>query len=139
MKIWKKEFTKKAVNAGSSNMVRELDIEFTEFGDDYVIGKMPVNHKTKQPFGLLHGGASVVLAESLGSMAGFLCIDDPRKAVVGLEINANHLRAVRDGFVYGKAKPIHLGSKTQVWGIDITDEQGKMVCVSRLTLAVIDI
>jgi len=139
MKIWKKEFTKEAVNAGSINMVSLLGIEFTEFGDDYVIGRMPVDERTKQPFGLLHGGASVVLAESLGSMAGFLCLEDPRKAVVGLEINANHLKGVRSGYVYGKAYPVHLGGKTQVWSIDISDEKGNKVCISRLTLAVIDI
>jgi 1,4-dihydroxy-2-naphthoyl-CoA hydrolase len=139
MKIWKKQFTKDAVNAGSINMVKLLGIEFTEFGDDYVVGKMPVDERTMQPFGLLHGGASVVLAETLGSMAGYLCLEDPRKAVVGLEINANHLKGARGGYVYGKAYPVHLGSKTQVWSIDITDEKGTKICISRLTLAVIDI
>lgn len=139
MKVWKKDFTLEALNTHSNNMVKNLDIVFTEFGDDFIIGKMPVNERTKQPFGLLHGGASVVLAESLGSMAGYLCLEDTKKAVVGLEINANHLRGVRDGFVYGKAYPVHIGSKTQVWSIDITDELGKKVCISRLTLAVIDI
>lgn len=138
MKIWKKEFTLEALNAHSNNMVKTLDIVFTEYGDDYIVGRMPVDERTKQPFGLLHGGASVVLAESLGSMAGYLCLEDSAKAVVGLEINANHLRGVREGFVYGKAKPVHTGSKTQVWSIEITDENGKMVCISRLTLAVIN-
>lgn len=139
MKIWKKDFTIEALNQGAINMLKHLEIEFTEYGDDYIVGKMPVNEKTKQPFGLLHGGASVVLAESLGSMAGYLCLENSNQTSVGLEINANHLRSATDGFVYGKASPIHLGRKTQVWGIEITNEEGKKVCISRLTLSVIDI
>lgn len=139
MGIWKKDFTIEALNQGAINMLKYLEIEFTEFSDDYIIGKMPVNEKTKQPLGLLHGGASVVLAESLGSMAGFLCLKNTNQTTVGLEINANHLRSATSGFVYGKASPIHLGRKTQVWSIEITNEEGKKVCISRLTLSIIDI
>lgn len=139
MGIWKKDFTIEALNQGAINMLKYLEIEFTEFSDDYIIGKMPVNEKTKQPLGLLHGGASVVLAESLGSMAGFLCLKNTNQTTVGLEINANHLQSATSGFVYGKASPIHLGRKTQVWSIEITNEEGKKVCISRLTLSIIDI
>lgn len=113
-----------------------LGIEITELGDDFVRGRMPVDQRTRQPFGLLHGGASVVLAESLGSLAGNLCLDPSTAVAVGLEISANHLRAVTDGFVTGTARPIHVGRTTQVWDIRIEDDQGRMTCISRLTLAV---
>ena len=115
-----------------------LGIEFIEAGEGYLIARMPVDQRTHQPFGILHGGASVVLAETLGSVASFMLLDDPTKQrAVGLEINANHIRSVREGWVYGRCTPIHIGRTTHVWDIRITDGQGKLVCVSRLTIAVI--
>lgn len=115
-----------------------LGIEFTEAGEGYLIARMPVDKRTHQPFGILHGGASVVLAETLGSVASYMLLDDPTKQrAVGLEINANHIRSVRDGWVYGRCTPIHTGRSTHVWDIRITDGQGRLVCVSRLTIAVI--
>ena len=123
-----------ARNAG--NAVGHLGIVFTEQGEDFLRGTMPVDHRTKQPYGLLHGGSSVLLAETLASMAANLCLDDPSQGqAVGLEINANHLRAMTEGTVTGTARPIHVGRSTQVWDIRIEDEQGRAVCVSRLTLA----
>lgn len=118
-------------------MVGHLGITFTEAGDDWVRATMPVDEGTKQPFGLLHGGASVALAETLGSVAGGLCVDPASEAVVGLEINANHLRAVRSGVVTGTARALHVGRSTHVWEIRIENEAGKPVCISRLTLAVV--
>ena len=113
-----------------------LGIEIIEVGDDYITARMPVNEKTMQPFGLLHGGASCVLAESLGSIAGTFCINYPKQMVVGLEINANHLRSARSGYVYGTVKPLHVGKTTQVWNIEIKNEMKQLVCVSRLTCVV---
>lgn len=113
-----------------------LGIRFTEIGPDYLRGTMPVDERTKQPYGLLHGGASVLLAETLGSTAGNLCVPEGR-VCVGLEINANHLRAVRSGSVTGTARPLHVGGRTQVWEIRIEDGRGKLACISRLTLAVV--
>lgn len=113
-----------------------LGIVFTELGPDYVRGTMPVDARTRQPYGLLHGGASVLLAETLGSTAGGLCVPDG-KGVVGIEINANHLRGARDGLVTGTARALHVGASTQVWEIRIEDEAGRLVCISRLTLAVV--
>jgi uncharacterized protein (TIGR00369 family) len=116
--------------------IDRLGIAFTELGEDFLRGTMPVDARTLQPFGLLHGGASVLLAESLASMAANLCLEDPAKGqAVGIEINANHLRAMTQGQVTGTARPIHVGRGTQVWDIRIEDEQGRAVCVSRLTLA----
>ena len=123
---------------GNKNMVDHLGIEFLEIGDDYVTARMPVDYRTHQPFGILHGGASVVLAESLGSVASFLTLEDPKtQRAVGLEINANHIRSVSSGWVYAKAMPLHLGRTTQVWDIKITTEEGKLVCIVRLTMAII--
>ena len=116
--------------------MRPLGIEFTEVGPDYVRATMPVDARTRQPYGLLHGGASVLLAETLGSTAGGLCAG-PGQGVVGIEINANHLAGVREGLVAGTARPLHVGRSTQVWEIRIEDERGRLACVSRLTLAVI--
>ncbi|GAB2628151.1 hotdog fold thioesterase [Novilysobacter erysipheiresistens] len=113
-----------------------LGIVFTEIGPDFVRGTMPVDERTRQPYGLLHGGASVLLAETLGSSAGNLCVPDG-KVCVGIEINANHVRAARDGVVTGTARPVHVGGRTQVWEIRIEDAAGELVCISRLTLAVI--
>ncbi len=122
----------------NQSITQQLGIEFTEAGEGYLTARMPVDHRTHQPFGILHGGASVVLAESLGSVASFMLLDDPvKQRAVGLEINANHLRSVRDGWVYGRCTPIHIGRTTHVWDIRITDENGKLVCVSRLTIAII--
>ena len=115
-----------------------LGIEFIEAGEGYLMARMPVDKRTHQPFGILHGGASVVLAETLGSVASWMLLDDPKtQRAVGLEINANHIRSVRSGWVYGRCTPIHTGRTTHVWDIRVTDEEGKLVCVSRLTIAVI--
>ena len=121
-----------------NTMASNIGIEITDIGDNYICGKMPVDKRTIQPHGLLHGGASVALAESLGSIAGSLQIDPEKEMVMGIEINANHLKAVKEGWVEGKASPIKIGKKIQVWEIKITDENKKLVCVSRLTLAVLN-
>jgi 1,4-dihydroxy-2-naphthoyl-CoA hydrolase len=120
-------------------MPRHLGIEYTEIGEDYICGKMPVNGKTRQPMGILHGGASVVLAETLGSVGSFLCLDSSKYYAVGLEINSNHIRSAKEGFVYGKAQVVHLGKTTHVWDIRITNEEGKLINISRLTMAVVSI
>jgi 1,4-dihydroxy-2-naphthoyl-CoA hydrolase len=114
-----------------------LDMAFEELGADYLTMSMPVDDRTKQPYGLLHGGASCALAETVGSIASALVIDTEKQICVGLEINANHLRAVRNGKVFAKAQRIHLGSSTHVWDIKITDDNKKLVCVSRLTVAIL--
>jgi len=116
----------------------QLGIEFTEIGVDFISGKMPVDHRTHQPLGMLHGGASVVLAETLGSVGSFLCVDQQNQYCVGLEVNANHVKGVKEGYVYGKATLIHCGKKTHIWSITITNENQELVCISRLTVAVID-
>ena len=138
-RIWKQQPTIEQLNLrGRNTMVEHLDIRFTEIGPDYLSASMPVDHRTNQPIGLLHGGASVVLAETLGSVAGVLCVDIKKQYCVGIEVNANHLRSVRNGRVIGTASPIHLGRKTQVWQINIEDEHGRKVTASRLTLAVLE-
>ncbi|MBG2912960.1 MULTISPECIES: 1,4-dihydroxy-2-naphthoyl-CoA hydrolase [Proteus] len=135
--IWKRETTIEYLNhIGQNNMMSHLGIELTCLGDDYLEGTMPVDHRTKQPLGLLHGGASVVLAETLGSVAGYLCTEGEQK-IVGLEINANHIRSAREGKVRGVCKPIHLGRSHQVWSIEIFDDKDRQVCISRLTTSVI--
>ncbi len=140
MAIWKKEFTLEAINSfGTNCMPGYLDIEFTEYGDDYIMATMPVKPQNKQPMGLLHGGASVVLAETIGSVAGLLCVESTNKTTVGVEINANHLKAVRSGIVTATARPVRIGRNIQVWNIEIRDEAGDLSCVSRFTLAVVDI
>ncbi len=121
-----------------NNMISHLGIEVTEIGDNYICGKMPVDQRTHQPMGLLHGGASVALAESLASMGAALQVDLTKKACVGLEINANHVRGVRAGWVYAKASAVHVGRTTQIWETTITNEEGNLVCTSRMTVAVID-
>lgn len=137
--MFNKSFDLETLNSfGNKSLPGHIGIEFTEIGDDFLVARMPVDHRTHQPFGLLHGGASVVLAETLGSVASMLCLKDPEKErAVGLEINANHLRGVKSGWVYGKVKAIHLGAKTHVWDIQITNEEGKLVCTSRLTTMII--
>jgi 1,4-dihydroxy-2-naphthoyl-CoA hydrolase len=122
---------------GDNTMGQHLDIEFTEVGKDFLKGRMPVDHRTRQPYGLLHGGASVALAETLGSVGAAFVVDRSKYAAVGLEINANHVRGVREGFVTGIARPLHIGKTTHVWDIRIYDEKDKLVCVSRLTVAII--
>lgn len=135
--IWKKPFTVElASRSGQGTAVSHLGIEILEIGDDYIRGRVPVDERTKQPFGLLHGGVSVVLAETLGSLAGFYAAP-PGQAVVGLDINANHLKAARSGWVTGTAKPVHIGKSTQVWAIEMVNEDGDLTCVSRLTVAVL--
>ncbi|MEM9886008.1 MAG: hotdog fold thioesterase [Bacteroidota bacterium] len=139
-KIWKKEFTLEALNDINGNcMPGHIGMEMTDFGEDYLTAKMPVDHRTKQPMGLLHGGASVVLAETLGSVAGILCIEEDDKTVVGVEINANHLRAARGGFVFGTAKAVRIGRTLQIWNIEIKDEKERLICVSRFTAAVVNL
>ena len=128
----------KRINDGIQNtMTSTIGIEITDIGDDFICGKMPVNERTTQPFGLLHGGASVAFAETLGSIGGGIKVYKNNETVVGIEINANHLKSARDGWVFGKAIPIRIGKKIQVWNIEITNEDDDLICVSRLTLAVI--
>ncbi len=138
--IWKNQLTIPQINAASAGTaIEHLGIEVTEVGPNFITARMPVDHRTKQPMGLLHGGASVLLAESLGSIASLLCVEDVgTKMAVGVEVNANHLRPVTKGFVYGTARPMRIGRLIQVWNIDITDEEGKLVCSGRLTMAVVD-
>lgn len=136
---WHQPLDVEGLNAlGRGNMAEHLGITFTEVGADYLKATMPVDHRTMQPMGLLHGGASAVLAETLGSVAATCCVDVERHYCVGLEINANHLRGVRSGTVTGTARPLHVGRRTQVWQIEIHDAAGRLACVSRLTLAVLD-
>ena len=120
-------------------LIEHLGIVFTAAGPDWLQATMPVDPRTRQPYGLLHGGASVVLAETLGSSAGNLCLDTTERMAVGLEINANHLRAMREGTVIGTARALHVGRSTHVWEIRIEDARGRAVCVSRLTLAVVPV
>jgi len=123
----------------NANMGEHVGLELTEVGEDYLCARMPVDHRTTQPFGILHGGASCVLSESLGSVAAWMTIDPDHFRAVGIEINANHIRAVTQGHVIGKCSPLHVGKRTQVWQTDITEEAtGKRVCISRLTVAIIE-
>jgi 1,4-dihydroxy-2-naphthoyl-CoA hydrolase len=122
---------------GKDTLSEHLEIKFTEIGDNFLKASMPVDYRTHQPYGLLHGGASVVLAETLGSMASALVIDKEKFLCVGIEINANHIRSVRSGMVIGKCTPLHLGSTTHVWDIRIHDESNKLICISRLTVAIL--
>jgi 1,4-dihydroxy-2-naphthoyl-CoA hydrolase len=137
MAIWKQDISLERINGWSANtMMETLGIRITEIGDDWLRGTMPVDHRTHQPYGLLHGGASVVLAETLGSTAAMLSLD-PSEVAVGLDINANHIRGVRSGTVTGTARMVHIGRTTQVWEIRIETEAGELVCISRITMAVI--
>lgn len=144
MSIWHLSYDRhdpgivRRLNEMSHNTADEhLGIQITEMGEDYLRGSVAVDKRTVQPFGLLHGGVSVVLAESLGSLAGNLCVDPATTMCVGLDINANHLRAVRTGSVTGTARPVHIGRSTQVWAIKLRNDQDELTCVSRLTLAVV--
>ena len=133
----KQEIIEKINKTLHNTMSAQLGIEITDIGEDFISGKMPVDERTVQPFGLLHGGASVALSETLGSIGGGIKVYSNNETVVGIEINANHLKSARDGWVYGKATPIRIGKKIQVWNIEITNDSNDIICVSRLTLAVI--
>jgi len=137
MSIWRSLMSLEQLNSHKDTLNGTLGITFVEVGDDFVRATMPVDARTAQPYGLLHGGASVALAETLGSMGATMCVDVNEYQVVGQEINANHVRAARSGLVTGTARPLHLGGRSHVWGIDIVNEAKKLVCVSRITVAVI--
>lgn len=138
MRIWQSPIDLALVNKrGEGSMSAHLGIEFTALGDDYLIARMPVDARTKQPVGIMHGGASCVLAETVGSTAANFCVDNKLFYCVGLDINTNHIRAMKTGPVFGIAKPFHLGTRTQVWGIEIKDEQDQLVSVTRLTMAIL--
>jgi len=137
--IWKKKFIIADMNQfRKESIVGHLDIEFLEKGEDFLSATMPVDRTTMQPMGILHGGASVVLAETLGSSASYMTLDDAHYSV-GLEVKANHLKSVSEGLVTGTAKPIHLGRTTQVWDISIENEKKELICISRLTMAVLKV
>jgi len=139
MTIFAKGISVDHLNALSKNtMAEQIGIEFTSIGEDYIEAKMPVDRRTHQPFGLLHGGASVALAETMGSVAAHCCVDNEKQFCVGLDINANHIKGVRSGFVKGVTRPVHIGKKTQVWEIRITTEDDELVCISRITMAVLE-
>ncbi len=139
MSIWKNRPTLEQLREMSRGTMDEsVDLRFEEIGDDYIKASMAVDHRTMQPVQLLHGGASCVLAETLGSTASNMCVDAERKICVGLEINANHLRGVGSGRVTATAKPFHIGGRTHVWHIEIHDEEGRLTCVSRLTTAILE-
>jgi len=137
--MWFKQYELEMLNGlRNANMAWHLGIEFLEIGDDFLKARMPVNEKTKQAFGILHGGASCVLSETLGSVAAWMCIDPDKQRAVGIEINANHIRPVSDGFVTGVCKPIQIGRSIHVWNTEIFRDDGKISCVSRLTVAIKD-
>jgi 1,4-dihydroxy-2-naphthoyl-CoA hydrolase len=137
--IWRVQATPEQLRERSRNTLAEwLDIRVTEIGPDYLRATMPVNSHTHQPQGILHGGASVALAETVGSLAANLCVDVTKYVCVGQEINANHLRPASSGLVTGTARPYHVGGRSHVWGIEIRDENDKLVCVSRITMAVVE-
>jgi 1,4-dihydroxy-2-naphthoyl-CoA hydrolase len=140
MAIWKRDTNDldQIVGRTGGTMIEHLGIEVIEIGDDWLRARMPVDHRTVQPQGRLHGGASVALAETAGSIAANLALSSPEQLAVGLDINANHIRPAKGGYVYGTAQPESLGRTTQVWTIRITDEEDRLVCISRLTMAVID-
>ena len=138
MKIWTVDVTIAFLAERVRNtMVDHLGIEFVEIGDDYLVARMPVDHRTRQPLGIMHGGASCVLAETVGSSAANVCVDVTQFYCVGLDINTNHVRSAKEGFVIGTARPFHLGKSTQVWGIEIVNERKQLVSVNRLTMAVL--
>lgn len=137
MAIWKRDINTEIVTKRNQKTMSDfLGITFIEVADDYIVAKMPVDDRTKQPVGIMHGGASCVLAETVGSVAANFCVDDAHYCV-GLDINTNHIRSIREGFVLGKATPYHLGRSTQVWSIEIKDEQDRLISVNRLTMAVL--
>jgi 1,4-dihydroxy-2-naphthoyl-CoA hydrolase len=136
--IWFRPYTLDQVRFFGNSLPQHLGIEFTELGADFLRGRMPVDDRTRQPFGILHGGASVALAETLGSTGAGLVVDPDKYRCVGQEINANHVRAVTDGFVIGTARPLHMGRRSHVWEIRIADERDRLVCISRITMFVIE-
>ena len=138
MAIWKIDVTPEAANArAQGTMVSHVGIEITEIGPDFLTARMPVDERTRQPMGILHGGASVVLSETVASLAATFCVDPATSMCVGMEINANHIRPVAKGHVTGTARPAHLGRTSQIWEVRIVDEAGKLVCISRVTMAVV--
>lgn len=138
MKIWQMEINLALIEArNKETMMAHLGIEFIKVGDDYLSARMPVDMRTKQPLGIMHGGASCVLAETVGSTAANFCVDQSQYYCVGLDINTNHIRSVREGYVMGTARPYHLGKSTQVWSIEIVNEKKQLVSVNRLTMAVL--
>jgi len=139
MSIWFKPYTLDSIiKLVDKHMAKHIGIELREIGDDFIVATMPVDDRTRMPLGLLHGGASCVLAESLASYAAYLCIDPDKQTIVGLEINANHIRSLSEGWVTGICQPIHRGRSTHVWDIRISDENDKLVCVSRVTIAIMN-
>ncbi len=137
MRIWKKDISIEELTRSHANTaIPTLGIEFLEVGDDFIRARVPVDHRTRQPFGILHGGVSVVLAETLGSCGAYYSSPESQRAV-GLDINANHLKAALEGWVTGVARPVHRGRTTQVWQIDMTNDAGELTCVSRITMAVL--
>jgi len=140
MPIWKANYSVDQLNAMNAGTIHEpLGIVFVETGDDFIRATMPVDRRTAQPAGLLHGGASVVLAESLGSIASYILVDSREVRCVGIEVNANHIRSAKSGTVTGTVRPIHLGKSTHVWDIKVTDEAERLVCICRLTVAVLPV
>lgn len=136
--IWKKPISLDLLRDKARNTaIEHLGIEYVEIGDDYLVGRVPVDHRTHQPYGLLHGGISVVLAETLGSVGAMFSAPEGWRCV-GLDINANHIRGVQSGWVTGTAKPVHIGRMTQVWQIDMVNDEGKLTCVSRITMAMLE-
>jgi uncharacterized protein (TIGR00369 family) len=137
--IWQEKINLNSLAERSQNtLVTHLGIEFLEIGEDYLTARMPVDARTHQPLGIMHGGASCVLAETVGSTAGQFCVDRSKKYCVGLDINTNHIRVVKSGYVFAKARPFHLGQSTQVWHIEIKDGRERLISVTRLTLAVLN-
>jgi 1,4-dihydroxy-2-naphthoyl-CoA hydrolase len=138
MAIWRHDVKLEDLNErGKGTLVEHIGIEFLELGDDFIKARMPVDHRTVQPFGVLHGGASVVLAETLGSVAANICVESDKKCF-GIEINANHVNTASSGYVYGTVNPVHIGKTTHVWEIRITNERDNLVCISRITMAVLE-
>lgn len=138
MTIWKTPINMQSIADTRKNTLVELmGIEFTEIGPDYLKGRMPVDRRTHQPYGIMHGGASCVLAETLGSIAANYCVDSTKEFCVGLDINTSHIKMIKSGFVYGTAKPIHIGKTTQVWEVRIVDEEERLISITRLTLSVL--
>ena len=133
MSTWFKDYSEISLKDASTGIDKTLGIEYLELGVNFLTAKMPVNDHTKQPLGLLHGGASCVLAESVASFAAFLCINPEKKNVVGLNLNANHLKSVKDGFVFAKATPIHIGKSTSVWNVEITNENEDLISIVKFT------
>lgn len=139
MKIWHNDFTLDMLNdRGKNTLIEYLGIQITEIGDDYMVARMPIDHRTLQPAGIMHGGSSCALAESVGSTAANCCVDQSKFYCVGLEINTNHIKSIREGFVFGTAKPYHIGRTTHVWGIEIVNEKKQLISVNRLTMYVLE-